>query len=261
MTDPARPYASIAVATPDQLFRRWRERRDPHAREELIERFLPLARKLANRYARSGEPFDDLVQVASVGLIKAVERFDPDQGNAFASFAVPTIVGELKRHFRDTTWTVQVDRRSQERARAVLTAQRMITAIGRSPTVAELADQLGWDPEEVLDGLQASLAYNAVSLDAPAPGADPEDGENRLFDTVGEHDERFERAEHRATLGAAVRHLPKLERRILYLRFGEDLSQREIASRVGISQMHVSRLLRRALAGLREQLGPTQPNR
>jgi RNA polymerase sigma-B factor len=259
VTNQARSYAPPGGATPDQLFRAWRDTRDSAARAELIERFLPLARKLAARYAQSGEPFDDLVQVASVGLIKAVERFDPEQGNGFAAYAVPTIVGELKRHFRDTTWALQVDRRAQERARAVRAAQRVLEAIGRTPTVPELAEFLDIAAEEVLEGLQASLAYSAVSLDAPvggASGADGADGTASLFEIVGGDDERLDHAESRVTLRNAARHLPKLERRILYLRYGEDLSQQEIADQVGVSQMHVSRLLRRALAGLREQLGP-----
>jgi RNA polymerase sigma-B factor len=252
-----RSYASLGTATTEQLFAAWAQSRDEAARDELIERYLPLARKLASRYAASREPFDDLVQVASLGLVKAVERFDPGHGTAFTSFAVPTIVGELKRHFRDTTWTVQVSRRTQERARAVITAQRLLGAIGRSPTVDELAEFLGWNEEEVLEGLQASFAYTAVSLDAPAGRSDGDaDQAPSLFEVVGEEDDRLEQVDARATLGQAVRRLPKLERRILYLRYGEDLSQREIAHRVGVSQMHVSRLLRRALAGLREQLGP-----
>jgi len=241
-------------ATSAQLFRAWHERRDEHARAELISRYLPLARKLAGRYNRSSEPFEDLVQVASLGLIKAVERFDPDLGTAFTSFAVPTIVGELKRHFRDTSWTVQVDRRGQERARAVQAAQQLISATGRSPTVLDLAQFLECDTEEVLEGLQAAMAYSAVSLDAPA-GPDPGgEGNASLADTVGADDSGLDRADDRATLSAAVRHLPKIERRVLYLRYGEDLSQKEIAHRVGISQMHVSRLLQRSLGRLREQL-------
>lgn len=250
-----RPPASLGSATPGQLFEAWQQRRDQQAREELVQRFLPLARKLAGRYARSNEPYEDLVQVASVGLIKAIERFDPGHGTAFTSYAVPTILGELKRHFRDTSWTIQVDRRSQERARSVLAAQRAIMAVGRAPTVMDIAQFLECDTEEVLEGLQAAMAYNPVSLDAPvSPTAAEED--DSLAGKVGAADERFEQVDERATLDAAVQHLPKLERKVLELRFGEDLSQREIAERLDISQMHVSRLLRRALDRLREQLGP-----
>ena len=257
MTRQTPPQGARNAAPSDQLFQAWRERGDEQARAELIEQFLPLARKLATRYARSREPYEDLVQVASVGLIKAVERFDPSFGAAFTSFAVPTILGELKRHFRDTTWTIQVDRRAQERARAVQGAQQAIQAAGGSPTVTDIAELLDWDPEDVLEGLQASLAYSAVSLDAPPAGSRPDDDRNvSLGDLVGGADEGLGQVEDRATLDAAVLHLPKMERRILELRYGEDLSQREIADRVGMSQMHVSRLLQRSLAHLREQLGP-----
>jgi RNA polymerase sigma-B factor len=254
MSTPPWPHAS-ASASAGQLFEAWHRRGDRQAREELIQRFLPLARKLASRYARSNEPYDDLVQVASVGLIKAIERFDPDQGAAFTTFAVPTILGELKRHFRDTSWTVKVDRRSQERARSVLAAQRAIMAVGRAPTVMDIAQFLECDAEEVLEGLQAALAYSPISLDAPVQLGEGED-EGSLAGKVGTDDEGFEQVDERATIDAAVQHLPRLERDVLYLRFGEDLSQREIATRLGVSQMHVSRMLRRALDRLREQLGP-----
>lgn len=255
MSAEPRPSASLGSATPEQLFEAWQQRQDRQAREELVQRFLPLARKLASRYARSNEPYEDLVQVASVGLIKAIERFDPGHGSAFTSYAVPTILGELKRHFRDTSWTIQVDRRSQERARAVLAAQRAIMAVGRAPTVMDIAQFLECDAEEVLEGLQAAQAHSPVSLDAPVSPTTAEEDDS-LGGKVGADDERFEQVDERATLDAAVQHLPKLERKVLYLRFGEDLSQREIADRLGVSQMHVSRLLRRALDRLREQLGP-----
>jgi RNA polymerase sigma-B factor len=254
MTSSAPSPDSPAGVASAQLFRAWHEHRDEAARAELIRRHLPLARKLASRYNRSSEPFEDLVQVASVGLIKAVERFDPNLGTAFTSFAVPTIVGELKRHFRDTCWTIQVDRRGQERARAVLAAQEAMGAAGRSPTVQDLAQFLECDTEDVLEGLQAALAYRAVSLDAPGGVSDGSEPTSTLADTVGADDEGLHLVDERATLSAAVRHLPKIERSILYLRYGEDLSQKEIARRVGISQMHVSRLLRRSLGRLRDQL-------
>jgi RNA polymerase sigma-B factor len=241
----------VSQADPE-LFARWRTHRDTAARDELIERHLPLARKLAARYARSPEHLEDLVQVASVGLIHAVERFEPEHGFAFSTYAVPTIIGELKRHFRDTSWTVRVDRRAQERARAVTTAERTLAERGQTATVEALAELIGCDTEEVLEGLQAALVRSTVSLDAPVSSADA-DGAH-LVDTFGIADERLEQADDRATLSAAVRHLPRLERRVLYLRFGEDLSQREIATQVGISQMHVSRLLRRALDRLREMI-------
>lgn len=247
---------SQPAARDEVLFGAWRQGLDEQARAELIERYLPLARKLAARYSRSKEPFDDLVQVACVGLIKAVERYDPGQGTPFTAFAVPTILGELKRHFRDTCWTLRVDRRAQERARAVIAAQQALSAGGRAPTAIEIAQHTGFELDEVLEGLQTALAYSAVSLDGPTTAATDGEGTGsvNLGDTVGGTDERLELADDRAALGAAARHLPKLERQVLFLRYGEDLSQREIAERVGISQMHVSRLLRRALHRLREEL-------
>jgi RNA polymerase sigma-B factor len=217
----------------------------------LIERFLPLARKLARRYAQSSEPYEDLVQVASLGLVKAVERFDPARGFAFSSFAVPTIVGELKRYFRDTAWALHVDRGAQEKARKLTEAQqRLSSRTGRMPTVDELAQYLEMTQEEVLDGLQTAEAYGAVSLDAPLSGEDDE--EATRLEAIGERDERLELVDDHATIFAAARHLPSREREILYLRFGEDLTQSEIADEVGVSQMQVSRLLRRSLNRLRE---------
>jgi RNA polymerase sigma-B factor len=234
-----------------ELFKRWRRYTDRHARDELIERYLPLARKLARRYVQSSEPYDDLLQVASLGLVKAVERFDPDRGFAFTSFAVPTIVGELKRYFRDTAWALHVDRGAQERARKITDAQQKLSSrTGRAPTVDELAQYLEITHEEVLDGLQTAEAYGAVSLDAPLSTEDDE--ESSRLDAIGEDDVRLELIDEQATIFAAARHLPTRERQILYLRFSEDLTQSEIAERVGVSQMQVSRLLRRSMQRLRE---------
>jgi RNA polymerase sigma-B factor len=234
-----------------RLFERWRDDGDRSARDELIERFLPLARKLARRYTSSSEPYDDLVQVASLGLVKAVERFDPARGYAFTSFAVPTIVGELKRYFRDSAWALHVDRSAQERARRIADAQRQISSrTGRPPRIDELAVYLEMSQEEVLDGLQVAEAYDAISLDAPIAGED-EDMSSRL-DALGREDYELDRVDEQATIFAAARHLPKREREILFLRFNEDLTQSEIAARLGVSQMQVSRLLRRSLDRLRE---------
>lgn len=242
---------STTAVSSAELFRRWQRTRDRRARDELIERFLPLARKLARRYAHSGEPYDDLVQVASLGLVKAVERFDADRGFAFMSFAVPTIVGELKRHFRDTAWALHVDRSAQERARKIAEAQQEISAeTGRPARVDELAQYLELSQEEVLEGLQTAEAYDAVSLDAPMGGSD--DDLTTRAETLGEEDERFELIDAQTAIFAAAKHLPKREREILYLRFGEDLTQSQIAVRLEISQMQVSRLLRRSLQRLRE---------
>ncbi len=245
-----------AAASP-KLFTRWRRYKDLRARDELIERFLPLARKLARRYVPSSEPYEDLVQVASLGLVKAVERFDPDRGFAFTSFAVPTIVGELKRYFRDTGWALHVDRGAQERARRVVDAQHeIIGRTGRMPTIDELAQFLELSQEEVLDGLQTADAYGAVSLDAPVGD---EDGTPSRLEAIGDEDERLELVDRQATIFAAAKCLPERERRILFLRFGEDLTQSEIADRVGVSQMQVSRLLRRSLQRLRDLTDDRQP--
>ncbi len=234
-----------------QLFERWHKQQDREARDELIARYLPLARKLARRYAQSSEPYEDLVQVASLGLVKAVERFDPGRGFAFSSFAVPTIVGELKRHFRDTAWSLHVERGAQERARRISDAQQALSGrTGRTPTVVELAQYLELTQEEVLDGLQTAEAFGTVSLDAPMISEDEHES-NRL-EMLGVEDARLVLVEDQATVFAAARSLPADQREILFLRFGEDLTQSEIAERVGVSQMQVSRLLRRSLARLRE---------
>jgi RNA polymerase sigma-B factor len=247
------PLMSNGVLSSDSaaLFLRWRRERDRRARDELIERFLPLAHRLARRYASAGEPYEDLVQIASLGLVKAVERFDPDRGYAFTTFAVPTIVGELKRYFRDSSWALHVDRGAKDRARQIADAQRELLArSGHVPTVRELAQYLERSEEEVLEGLQTAAAYEAVSLDAPAqPGG--ESPASRL-ETIGGPDQRLELVDDVTTLFAAAKHLPRRERQVLYLRFGEDLPQTEIARRIGVSQMHVSRLLRNSLTRLRE---------
>jgi RNA polymerase sigma-B factor len=251
MTVASRSLAPTHIARSTELFDRWRRHRDIRARDELIARFLPLARKLARRYVSASEPYDDLVQVASLGLVKAVERFDPERGFAFTSFAVPTIVGELKRYFRDTAWALHVDRGAQERARKIAEAQEEVAAhTGRPPTIHELAQYLEMTEEEVLDGLQTADAYDAISLDAPMAGDDA-DMSSRL-EVIGTEDERLELVDAQATIFAAAKHLPARERQILYLRFGEDLTQSQIAERVGVSQMQVSRLLRRSLQRLRD---------
>ncbi len=251
MPDPTGSVVPTSSTESNELFVRWRRDRDRQARDELIARFLPLARKLARRYVQSSEPYEDLVQVASLGLVKAVERFDPDRGFAFSSFAVPTIVGELKRYFRDTAWALHVDRGAQERARKITDAQQKLgSRTGRMPTIDEIAQYLEISQEEVLDGLQTAEAYGAVSLDAPMAGEDDED--STRLDSIGEEDLRLARVNDHATIFGAARHLPDREREILFLRFSEDLTQSEIADRVGVSQMQVSRLLRRSLNRLRE---------
>jgi RNA polymerase sigma-B factor len=219
---------------------------DRSHRDEMITRYLPLARSLAGRYRATDEPFEDLVQVASVGLVNAVDRFDPERGTAFSSFAVPTILGELRRHFRDRTWALRVPRERQElylrieRARDALTME-----LGRQPTLAELAESLDASSEELLQALELNVAYRADTLEA----ADPDEDADRM---PGRIDDGYERAEDRAVLDTLLRTLAPLDAEIVLLRFHEDLTQDEIARRVGVSQMHVSRVLRRSLIRLRE---------
>jgi RNA polymerase sigma-B factor len=222
------------------------------ARERAIEAWLPLARHLARRYAGRGEPTDDLVQTASLGLVKAIDRFDADRGIEFAGFAIPTIVGEIKRHFRDHTWSVRVPRRLQESRLAITTANAALShTLGRSPTVADIATHLGVSEEDVLDGLEGTRAYRATSLSTPVGDAD---GATELGDMLGSVDPEFELTENRLALGPALGLLDDRERRILTLRFYGNLTQTQIAEQVGISQMHVSRLITQALATLRSHL-------
>nr|WP_239097653.1 SigB/SigF/SigG family RNA polymerase sigma factor [Asanoa ferruginea] len=222
------------------------------ARERAIEAWLPLARRLAQRYAGRGEPTDDLVQTASLGLVMAIDRFDPARGIDFPGFAIPTILGGIKRHFRDLTWAVRVPRRLQELRMAITTADVALTrTLHRSPTVAEVAGYLGVSEEDVLEGLEGIRAYRATSLSTPV-GDDS--GATELGDMLGGVDPDFELTENRLALGLALQRLDDRDRRILTLRFYGNLSQTEIAERVGISQMHVSRLITGALATLRHHL-------
>jgi RNA polymerase sigma-B factor len=235
----------------NELFVRWQNERDPRAREELVQRFLPLARKLARRYSGAHEPFDDLLQVASLGLVKAIDRFDTSRGTAFSSFAVPTILGELKRYFRDLGWSVHVPRGAQERALKVEDGrQQLMSRTGRPPSVPELAEYLELSIEEVLGALETAGAHHTASLDSPREDGDEDSG--TLADAFGQIDERFELVDAKVTIAAAAKHLGARERRVLLLRFVEDLTQSQIAEMIGVSQMQVSRILRRALEQLRE---------
>ena len=223
---------------------------DASAREALVERFLPLARQLARRYQRGGEALDDLVQVASLGLLKAIDRFDPTRETAFSSFAVPTILGELKRHFRDKGWSVRVPRDLQELAvRVDRVGEELARELARAPTPSEIGERVGATAEQVLEAREAAGAYRAVSLDRPRD--DDEDGEG-VADSVGAEDPGFGLAEDAATVERLMRVLSDREREVLRLRFEEDLTQSEIGQRVGVSQMHVSRLIRQSVARLRE---------
>jgi RNA polymerase sigma-B factor len=233
-----------------RLLERYHRHGDPAAREALVERFLPLARQLARRYQRGSEPLDDLIQVASLGLLKAIDRFEPDRPTAFSSFAVPTILGELKRHFRDRGWSVRVPRDLQEMAvRVDRVADEMARSLGRAPTPAEIAEQVGTTTERVLEAREAAGAYRAVSLDRPR---DDDEDSDQMTETFGVEDPGFGLAEDAATVERLMTVLTDREREVLRLRFAEDLTQSEIGARVGVSQMHVSRLIRQAVARLRD---------
>ncbi len=228
------------------LLVRYHELGDLAAREELVKRFLPLARDLALRYTYTDEPFDDLLQVASLGLVKAIDRFEPGRGSKFTSYAAPTILGELKRHFRDKGWSLRVPRDLQERTLAVSRATEVLsTELGRSPKVREVAEHLGCTTEQVLEAQEAAASYEAASLDAPTSR---EDGESAaLVDLLGTDDSAYELVEDRDAIASTWLALPEVERKVVELRFMHDLTQREIGEQIGYSQMHVSRLLRRAL--------------
>jgi RNA polymerase sigma-B factor len=242
--------ASDRVQEDRALFERYLDRRDPLDREALVERFLPLARQLARRYERPEEPFDDLFQVACLGLVKAIDRFDLSRDVAFSSYAVPTILGEIKRYFRDRTWSVRVPRDLQELSlRVDRKVSELATELRRQPTVSEIAGAAGIDEEQVLEALEASGAYRATSLSLPRSNED-EAGET-LGDTLGTSEEGFGLAEHRATLDRLLGALPPREREVLRLRFHEDCTQAEIGEVIGVSQMQVSRIIRQSLARLR----------
>jgi RNA polymerase sigma-B factor len=235
-----------------ELLRRWHEEGDRAARDEVAELSLPLARSLARRYVGKGEPLEDLEQVASLGLLKAIDRFDVSRDVRFATFAVPTIAGELKRHFRDRGWMLRVPRDIQELSARVTRCREAFTREhSRSPTVAEVAAALGESDERILDALRAADAYRMMSLDEPARGA-----EGGALEALGGEDDGFARAEERAMLRIGLETLAPREREILRLRYYEGMTQREIARAVGMSQMHVSRLIRRSVDAMRETIDP-----
>jgi RNA polymerase sigma-B factor len=243
-----------------ELLARYHEHGDAAAREALVERFMPLARQLARRYQRRNEPIDDLVQVASLGLVKAVDRFDLSCGTAFSSYAVPTIVGELKRYFRDSGWALHVPRRMQERAMRLDHAnEELHRRLGRSPSTSELASKLNLTSEEVLLAMEAASAFESTSLDQQHSSME-DSREPAHAGSLAQEDERFELVEYSVTLTPSIMRLGQRERLILHMRFVEDLTQSEIADRIGLSQMHVSRLLRRALDELRRAVGGLSPN-
>lgn len=237
----------------DELRRKFHEyaqSRERTLRDELVTAHMGLAEYLARRFTNRGEPLDDLVQVAALGLLKAVDRFDPERGLEFSTYATPTIVGELKRHFRDKGWAVRVPRRVQElHLRLGSVVSQLSQELGRSPTIGEIAQAATVSEEEVLEAIEAGHAYRFTSLDAPSGN----DDEMSLSAELGSEDQGLIDSEHRVTLSPLIAQFPPRERMILHLRFFEGLTQSEIAGRLGISQMHVSRLLARALAQLRTQ--------
>ncbi len=222
-------------------------------REQLVDQFIGLVEFLARRFRNRGEPLEDLIQVGTIGLLKAIDRFELDREVEFSTYATPTIVGELKRHFRDKGWAVRVPRRLQElHLELTKVVAQLGQDLGRSPTVAEIAEAAGTNEETVLEGLEIAQAYNFTSLDAPI---DSEDGGTTSFaDQLGEEDEQLENLEYRASLAPEMAKLPQREQKILYLRFYKGMTQSEIADKLGISQMHVSRLLNRTLMNLRQAL-------
>jgi RNA polymerase sigma-B factor len=233
-----------------ELLRRYHETGDASAREALVERHLPLVRSLARRYAGRGEPVEDIEQVGAIGLIKAIDRFELEREVSLATYATPNVVGEIKRHFRDKGWAIRVPRALQElNAKMSSTIDNLTARHGRSPSIAEIAENLDATPEEVLEAMDVGSAYTTLSLSAPLgeDSADP-------LEAIGSEDEGFERTEDREALAPALARLPQRERDILRMRFEEGLPQTQIAERVGLSQMHVSRLIRRALASMREDL-------
>lgn len=236
-----------------ELWKRFARHRDPAIREELVRRNLPFAKRLALRYRGASESFDDLLQVANLGLVNAVDRFDPERGIPFTAFASPTILGELKRHFRDRVWTVRVPRGLHDRmAEVERTVTELTRELQRSPSVGEIATRLELEQTDVLEVMEASHNRRPLSLDRPAG---PEDAdETPTAEWIGGEDTGFELVEGRIALDAALPYLDERERLVLRLRFAEDMTQSQIAARIGHSQMHVSRILRRALARIRERI-------
>lgn len=233
----------------DSLLRAFHRDGDSAAREHAVVELMPLVRALASRYAGRGEPLEDLVQAGMIGLIKAVDRFDVDRGVEFSSYAVPTIMGEIRRHFRDQAWALHVPRRLKELGvRLSRVLDELTSELGRSPTVAELAEAAGADEEDVIDALESAHAYSTRSLDAPF-----DDAETPL-DRLGRHETGYEDVEQSSLLAAGLEALDDRERRIVRLRFFDEMTQSQIAAEIGISQMHVSRLLRHALEVMRGRL-------
>jgi RNA polymerase sigma-B factor len=247
---------SVMERNVDALLIAYHREGDRDAREQALVELMPLVRALANRYAGRGEPLEDLVQVGSLGLIKAVDRFDVDRGVEFSSYAVPTIVGEIRRHFRDKAWAMHVPRRIKELSvRLSRVLDELTTELGRSPTIAELAEATGTEEEDVIDALDSVHAYSTRSLHATFE----EGGDDTLAERLGTEDAGYEEIEEGSLIDVGLEALDERERRIVELRFFEEMTQSQIAAEIGISQMHVSRLLRRALATMRGRIEEVSP--
>ncbi len=236
------------------LLRRYHEQGDVAARDQLIERYMSLVRSLARRYAYRGEQLDDLVQIGAIGLIKAIDRFDVDRGVELTTYATPNIIGEIKRHFRDKGWSVRVPRGLQElNVKLSKLIEEQTIELGRSPTIPELAKVAGVEEELVVEAIESGRAYSTVSLSTG--GGQDEEGELDPLDSLGSEEPQYEVSEDRAMLAPGLKALDERERLIIHLRFFKGLTQSQIAQQVGISQMHVSRLIRRALERIREEIG------
>jgi RNA polymerase sigma-B factor len=249
---PVGDHAVDGLASERALWRHFKVTRDPATREELVRRYLPFAKSLALRYRGASESFDDLLQVASLGLVNAIDRFDPERGTPFTAFASPTILGELKRHFRDRVWTVRVPRGLHDRMAEVEKAITELTVqLQRSPSVPEIAERMGIDPAEVLEVLEANHNRRPLSLDRPVGG---EEDESPASEWVGDEDSGYELIEDKLALEGVLPQLDERERLVLQLRFVEDMTQSQIAEKIGHSQMHVSRILRRTLERIRAEV-------
>ncbi|MFL5913759.1 MAG: SigB/SigF/SigG family RNA polymerase sigma factor [Gaiellaceae bacterium] len=243
--------SSLAALGDRELLKLYHERGDATAREELVNRHLPLVKSLARRYAGRGEALEDIEQVGAIGLIKAIDRYELSREVALTTYATPNVVGEIKRHFRDKGWAIRVPRALQElNGKMGPTIERLTSRLGRSPSIAEIAAEFETSPEQVLEAMEAGSAYAPVSLSA-GPTAE---GELDPLETIGDLDEEFDRTDDRTSLEPALAALPEREQEILRMRFEEGLTQTQIAEQVGISQMHVSRLIRRSLERMRKQL-------
>ncbi len=251
--------STVMETDPNELTRRWQRDGDQRARERLVEMYAPLARSLARRYARSSVPQEDLVQIAYLGLVKAIDRFDPDRGGTLQAFAVPTVLGELRRYFRDSGWGAHVPRGAKEMALKVREARdRLTNETGQAPTANRLAEFMEVDLEEVIEGLQALRAYETAPLEATT---DADDDSGAIVSVLGTEEHGYKQVEDRVLLESALSTLSDRKRHILKMRFNEELTQSQIAERIGCSQMQVSRVLSAALCELRDTIsaGTSQP--